>query len=162
MQRKLLPIVSVLVLSLLVVGAAFASGPAEKATGDVGFDTPWGWVDLVFDAHEAWDGRPAKGWLSWDRGGTYASSWSGPVVATNVVDNWATFTVRAMYGNPAVVGCDLTFKVVDGGEPGVGYDTVNLLSVVHSPGDYCAAYGQIQGPYTIDAGNLQVHNYGYD
>lgn len=59
-----------------------------------------------------------------------------------------------------VVGCNITFHVYDGGEPGINFDTVEITEVVHSgPGNTCAAFGQVQGPWTINNGNLQVHTY---
>lgn len=133
-------------------------GPAEKATGDVWFSTPWGTVNLTFNAHET---DPAKGQVHWSRTAPSANWWYGPVIETNVLnEELAYFTVRVEDGTPAaVVGCDITFSVYDGGEPGIGMDEVEITAVVDQPtGDTCGADGQVQGPWTINAGNLQVHS----
>jgi len=126
-------------------------------TGDVGFSSPWGDVELDFSA---WEVLPATGNVNWARVTGYINSWSGPVIWTDVIDaNTAFFTVLVDKGTPpAVLGCDITFKVVDNGGPNT--DTVQITAVVDDPLDsrVCGAVGQVQGPYTINSGNLIVNN----
>lgn len=154
-MKKLLILVPVVVLFAVSLIAS-AKGPVPKTTGDVDFWTPWGTVNLVFNAHES---DPAKGNLYWSRGAPFANWWSGHVFYTDVIDDDdAEFKVRVTDGAPVVVGCDITFHVHDGGEPGFGVDSVNVTAVVHTPGETCAALGQTQGPWFINGGNLQVHN----
>jgi len=127
------------------------------AIGDVGFSSTWGDVTLVFNAHET---SPATGEVNWARITGSINSWSGPVIWTDVVDaSTAFFTVHVDEGTPlAVVGCDITFKVIDNGGPNT--DSVQITAVVDHPGEInsCGADGQVQGPWVINAGNLVVYS----
>lgn len=163
---KKLTFLAVAVLLLLSVTTAFAGKPAnspnngnshEKATGEVWFSTRWGNVHIDFNAHET---EPAKGWLRWERITGYTNWWAGPIVSTDVNGNEADFTVRVEEGALAVVGFDVTFHVINGGTPATSGDLIDITAVVNSPGESCAAAGQIQGPYSdgdFYDGNLVVH-----
>jgi hypothetical protein len=162
MKKKIAVLAAVAVI-LIATMPAFAGGPPnngnshEKATGEVWFSTPWGNVHINFNAHET---DPAKGWLYWERITGSTNWWSGPVVFTHVYGKEADFTVRVEEGDPVVVGCDITFHVIDNGTPARNGDLINITAVVNSPSETCAADGQIQGPYSNDdfyEGNLVVH-----
>lgn len=117
--------------------------------GDVGFNSPWGYVTLAFNAYEV---LPATGEVNWARITGSTNSWYGHVVGTDVEGNTATFTVRVEDGTPAaILGCDITFEVIDSIP-----DTVEITAVVNSPGETCGAFGQVQGPWNVDLGNLVV------
>ena len=122
--------------------------PASFAVGDVGFSSPWGNVVLKFSAFET----DPKGEVNWARVTGSTNAWEGPVIWADVTGNTAFFTVNVATGTPpAVVGCDITFKVIDGSP-----DSVQITAVVdHTPGS-CGAVGQVQGPWNINSGNLVV------
>jgi len=125
--------------------------------GTVGFSSPWGNVELDFNAYEV---LPETGEVNWARVTGSINSWSGLVIWTDVTGNTALFTVSVDESTvPAVEGCDITFKVIDGGEPGIGVDSVEITAVENPPGETtCSAIGQVQGPWIINAGNLEVYD----
>ena len=126
--------------------------PAPYTIGDVWFHSPYGDVKLDFNAHET---SPATGEVNWLRFTGSTNWWNGPVIWTDVLDaNTALFTVLVQNGTPpAVLGCDITFKVIDDSP-----DSVQITAVVDDPLDSgtCGAVGQVQGPWNIYFGNLVV------
>ena len=130
----------------------FTYGVQKYVFGDTVTATPYGTVDLDF---EVWGGPPVLGTTSWVRTVANANWWEGPVVVANwPTSTTASFTVRVASGTPAGIdGCDITIGVTEGG-PSVG--TWNITSVVSSPSEICPFAGQIQGPYTIASGSIDV------
>lgn len=129
------------------------SKAVPSATGDALFDTAFGQVHLVFDAHQS---DPVKGFLTWTRTTPYANSWSGPVTGLNISGNEALITVSVDSGQ--IAGCKVTFDMLDNGEPGVGQDSVNITAVTDISSGSCGYVGQIQNLGTVVDGNIQVHN----
>lgn len=127
-------------------------------------DTGFGQVNLDFEGGGASFGPdcgigPATGSVSWDRVTGSIESWSGPIIDVAFLGDGETveFTVRpdsAPVG-PDVIGCDITFRVTEGG-PNVG--TWENIALVDSPGGTCIAAGQTQGPWFIYAGGITVED----
>ncbi len=129
----------------------FAYGVQSYVLGDTVATTPFGAVDLDF---EVWGGPPAFGTTSWARTSGSVNSWEGPVVSASIGTTTASFTVRVATGTPVGIDlCDITIAVTEGG---AGIGTWNITSVVSSPSESCPFAGQIQGPYTITGGSIDV------
>lgn len=139
--------------------SAIAGGAADKATGDVN----WG-EDLrhaEFDAHAAMGNRPAKGTLFQEHAaddehgpGAFSVDVEGVVVDGDTACFWgethgATGTFADHNGETRVT------KVVDGGEPGVGVDSVQGRWSSADPQDVCDDMNAPAGHTT--SGNVQVH-----
>ena len=125
--------------------------------GDVGFNSPYGYVELDFSAYET---VPPEGEVNWARITGSTNWWNGPVISADMLNaNTASFTVLVDEGTPpAVLGCDITFEVIEGD---VGVGSVQITAVVDDPLDprTCGAVGQVQGPWVIDAGNIEVYSF---
>lgn len=129
----------------------FGYGVQSYVVGDTVATTPFGSVDLDF---EVWGGPPPFGRTSWARTTGFVNLWEGPVVSATTGSTTASFTVRVASGTPIGIDlCDITIAVTEGG---AGVGTWNITSVVNSPSEICPFTGQIQGPYAITSGSIEV------
>ena len=156
MKKKIFSILFALVLvlsfSLAMAGPVAAVGKAApKVTGDVWFTTTDGYPRHVwFVAQEAYAGRPVKGEFHQEDwcGGSY-HYYNGYVTAADIGINYANFATY-IYDGSGLVGQTLYLHVHDGGEPGIGVDTVD--------GGFSSDYTTYTGNWAIYEGNLVVHN----
>lgn len=129
----------------------FGYGVQAYVVGDTTASTAFGLVDLNF---EVWGGATVSGTTSWVRTIANPNWWEGPVVAATISATTASFTVRVASGTPSGIdGCDITIAVVEGG---AGTGTWQITAVVNSPAETCPYAGQVQGPWTITAGSIDV------
>jgi hypothetical protein len=151
-MKKVLLALSVFAAAL-VIPAAFAGGPAPKATGDFSYVNPWvpGLATHITFVAQDLGGGSAKGNFSYvDSIGSYQAD----VTAAHVSGNTATFTVKITSSTgayapdgsqPRPAGMTADYQVVDNGEPGVNDTFTYLVGGNSYP----------LGPLT--AGNIQVH-----
>jgi hypothetical protein len=154
----------VAVFAVLLAAGALAKppqgkGPAEKATGKVQVDVRGWWLD--FNAHEAKDGRPAKG---------EALAWSDEVGRTieltvkyvKVEGNEAWFAAQATSDTfGTLVGRWLFVYCMDGGSPGskdqIAWDWDSGTDSVPDAASRVDAMETPNNLHTIIEGNLVVH-----
>ncbi|MEA3336071.1 MAG: hypothetical protein U9R25_09205 [Chloroflexota bacterium] len=150
--------VAMLAMAIMLVlsTAAFAGGPADKATGTV-WRTVYGsqW-EMSFNAHEAKGNRPEKGYVS-----TYQVDPPGGTP-------WTIEDVECVLieGNVAYFGGDTglsgdwswrAIKVIDNGEPSVD-EMVYVQNMTQSEFDtWCSNPSDPSGTYDVYAGNVKVH-----
>lgn len=150
-----------LVGTLGMSGAAIAgkgNGPAPHATGsDVEFLRCHlqlqSWIS--FNAHEAYNGRPAKGELHYrDVNGDWLDGDVGCVTIEGedaIFSGLATATNREDWEDKY-----FHIAVHDGGTPGRKGDLV-WISLMRNNDPGCITYPDY-GPYPVDSGNLVVHS----
>jgi polyisoprenoid-binding protein YceI len=153
MKKVLLLALSALAAAL-VIPAAFAGGPAPKATGDFWYgnlsDAP---AHFVFSAQDL-GASGAKGSVSFDD--PVWGSFTANVIGAHVEGNHATFTAKLTSSTYkwAKTGDTYTWTVYDGGEGAGAVDSFTydhaVVGGVDDPGT-----GSTQYPAT--AGNIQVH-----
>ena len=159
-MRKFVPVLAA-VFVMALVAPAFAA-PAPKATGGVGFlgfdNTP---RNAQFNAHEAKDGRPAKGMLRQTRPDT-GDHFVVDVTCVDVDGIEAFFGGVVTQGTGAFasrVGQGIYATAEDNGEPGAAGDEFRPLFVA-SEAVACAMVAS-QTPlarFMVTSGNLQVHD----
>jgi len=142
-------LVVALVLSFGLMPASIVAADgkaAPKVTGDVWLTPPGGVpIHIWFVAQEAYAGRPVKGEFHqefWPGGSYYCLN--GYVTEAHIYSGYADFATY-IYD----VGQTLYVHVHDGGEPGIGVDTVD--------GGFNPDYASYGG-WPIYEGNLVVHN----
>ena len=153
---KKLIIFGVIAIFLVVsVGIVIASGnAAPKVTGDVWFTTTDGYPRHIwFDVHEDYASRPVKGEFHQEDwcGGVY-HYYNGYITEADVdsAGGYANFATYITDTNTGKTGATLYLHVFDGGEPGIGVDTVD--------GGWDADYSKYTAAWPIYEGNLVVHN----
>ena len=128
---------------------------APKVTGDVWFTTLDGYPRHIwFDAHEAYAGRPVKGEFHQEDGcGGGYNYYDGYVIDVKVYIGYADFATH-IYAGTGYIGQTFYLRVYDGGEPGIGNDTVG--GGIDNP-----SYSGFK-QWTIYEGNLVVHNHIFE
>jgi hypothetical protein len=156
--KKLLSVMAILVLLLaLLPTTVFAGGPANKATGSGMWTNGQGYTFTAdFNAHEAYNGRPAKGWLVQTRvdgGGSFAVV----VDQVDVHPNYACFggvTTEATGAYADRLNKYRWTMVIDGGE-GVDSGGDYLQGRWGSRPGYCNTGTSTNYPFS--GGNVQIH-----
>ena len=164
MRRILIPVlISVFILSTIPLSAS-ARGSSNKATGDVKRvkigepDKEW---TLKFKAYEAEDNQPAQG-LAVAEEINGDGFWAAEVSCVKVADEYEVyFGGRVVAGNANFVGQYIILKVFDGGQPGVGVDTVfsDFRETLNEFEDFChnPDLTSITAEWDVIDGNLQVY-----
>lgn len=135
-----------------VPGSGIIFGETTTPTTFGTVDLDFNWVGATFAADCS--AAPGSGSAQWERG----NAWSGPIVAVSYQGDGveANFTVRVTSApvGPDLVGCDISFRVVEGG---AGVAEWEVDDVAHTgPGNTCIAVGQTQGPWIISGGSITV------
>jgi hypothetical protein len=144
--------------ALQALASVPARGPAEKATGSFGFHAYGNDYWVEFNAHEAKDGRPAKGTYY-----TYTNNvkgWEAEIECVNVDGSYAYFA------GPVVGASKWAYIVVyDGGTPGRKGDLNWSYFKDETTARNWVAAGHIEPwspmPYVVNSGNLVVHTYSH-
>ena len=146
-------------------GDGLPGGPIPGSGSFIGAGTmtttAFGQVNLEFEGAGATfapdcNSGQAAGSFEWDRVTGEVNSWAGPMVSISFAGDGQTvdFTVRVdSAAGRNLVGCDISLRVTEG-PANVGMWAV--IAVVDSPGGVCVAVGEIQGPWTIDSGDIIV------
>lgn len=153
---------SLLMLTFNVQAKSDNAGPADKITGGLEIKTsiPTITATMEFTAHAAKGKRPCKGTIRWCRPDQPRTIvWE--VTYVKVQGNSGVFIGRKIQDtNPGPAAKDwVVIKVVDGGSPGQGNDTIGIANVA----DEAAAQACADAPggvadRPIVAGNLVVHS----
>jgi len=160
--------IALVVVLLLNTGVALAKGPAGKATGNVGFEESGVEWHAEFNAHEAMNGRPAKGSMR---------IWSDVIEREFLFDDvkyvkvrvdWdlAWFAAKCTDDNLPSDDPDykvdqwLFVKVKDGGTPGrngdkIGWDWDSADEA--DAASRASSHGVPAGWWAVIKGNLKVH-----
>lgn len=155
-----------LALALLVAGTASARGPAEKGTGFIMLYEPWdgGHREVDFNAHEAKDGRPAKGSMVDDvygPTGLWRRTFMYSVHYVRVEGDYVHFGAYCYYdSNGTHAGRWLYVKAQDGGTPGRAGDGIGWKWGSETAVANWVTFGSTTGWWRMPiAGNLVVHTY---
>jgi hypothetical protein len=155
MKKLVLLFAALAALAASVAGAAFAGGPAPKATGDFSYANPWNQLPthITFVAQDLGNNTAKGNFTYQDPIGSYQAT----VTQAHIDGNTATFTVVITSSTgeyaptgpePRPAGTTDTYQVVDNRESGVN-DTYSWVSNSWGGPPYSL------GPLT--AGNIQVH-----
>lgn len=158
----ILPVQAAEVVSGLPIVNGVSAGPAEKATGDVGYEAAGLDRHISFNAHEARGDRPAKGQLQYTD--AIDRSYHVEITHVNVVGDMAYFAGEVVEAsNPTWVGNWISFAVLDGGTPGRNGDIVWGIFT-----DQATAISNVENEvtpgsaYEVLRGNLVVHSFDGD
>lgn len=149
-------IVGMLGMSSVAI-AGKANGCAPHVTGsDVEFDVCTNrYTTINFNAHEEFDGRPAKGEVHYiDENGDW---FEDDVTCVNVDGDYAIFSGQVVRSNrDDWIGNWFRLGVYDGGSPGRGHDKVWVDAYLSEDDPGCDELPGL-GPYDVLSGNLAVH-----
>jgi len=144
--------------------SAGAHGPSNKATGNVKRvkigepDVEW---TLRFNAHEAEDNQAATG-LAVAEEVNGNDFWGAVVSCAKVANEYEVyFGGQVVVGNVDYVGQYVVLKIFDGGQPGIGVDTVfsDIRESLNEFEDFCRhpELSSINTEWDVIDGNLQVY-----
>lgn len=140
-----------------IAGEGNAFGCAPHVTGsDVEFDVCTNRLTYVsFNAHEAYNGRPAKGEVHYtDENGDW---FEDEVSCVRVAGDSAIFSGQVITSNREDwIGKWFRLGVYDGGSPGRGHDKVWVDAHLWEDDPGCDDLPGL-GPYGVLSGNLVVH-----
>lgn len=166
-----------LAMASLFATSAYANGPADKVTGDFVrvTDASARVYECEFTGHEAVGKRSRKGSMYCNRTDVSPDWWEIDLGGDNacvVVSSDSEAVIGGLVGKAEgnnLLGKFVAFKIIDGGEPGAYVDQLWVQSQFSQAvfDAVCAGTTDIEtdlngGPYYVNEGNIQVHNFDTD